>query len=61
MDPDHTARADASRPGLRPEAGTVRTIANGQLAFLEDLLAMNVGDRRLRGGHQIQPTERGPV
>ena len=42
-------------PRLTPKTGRVSTAVNRKLPRLQDLVAIKIGDRNLRGGDQIQP------
>src|SRR5262249_33759533 len=57
MHPDHPSRADTSRSCLAPEARSISAVINGQLLLFENLVAMNIGDRRFRSRDQIQLSE----
>ena len=48
------ARVLAGGAGLAPEARRVRGVADRQLVRLEDLVAVEVGDRDLGGRDQVE-------
>ena len=54
MDAQEAARVPARRAGLPTEAGGVGGVVDGQILHVEDLVAVHVGDRHLRGGNQVQ-------
>ena len=61
MHANHPARAHARRARFRAEARAVGAVVNRKLAGRENLLAMDVRDRRLGRREQIQLAQRGLV
>src|SRR6185295_9981391 len=61
MHSNHAPRANTRRPRLGPEARAVRAIRNGQLAFLQNLIPMNVCYRSLRRRQEKQFAESSTV
>ena len=51
---DHAARADPGRAGLGAETRAVGAVIFRQFAGLEQLFAVDVGDRRLGGGDEVK-------
>src|SRR5581483_5956923 len=61
MNANHAASADARRTGFRAEARAVGAVINGELLLRQNFFAMDVGDRRLRGGQQVELAERAGI
>ncbi len=51
---DESAHILSVRSGFAPEARRVRRVAKRKLAAVQNLLAMQVGQRHFGGGHQIE-------
>ena len=54
VDADHAACADAGCPGLGAETWAVGAVIFWQFLVFQNLLAVDVGDRRLGGGDEVQ-------